>query len=257
MERRSAGQRTCVCAARKRVDAEVVSLGPGRYSEVAGLMVDSFYQTDDNRLLSGPARRLLTEQAADMKSRFTGRQSAVLGVRDETGLVAAAGVVATPFIDGQMRPSLADMKRASMADDLRPVVSNVVVRSDARRRGLAKALMRACEDEAREWGYDKIWLVVLEKNRGARKLYKKLGYRIESRGVEVPKYEVVSGGLNATRLNGLIMRKSLKPGLAGALENTDPLTLVLGAGLLAAGVAVSRDPALLARAMQLAAAVGV
>ena len=44
-------------------------------------------------------------------------------------------------------------------------------------RGVAQALMAACEDEARRRGARTIWLGVFERNDKARRFYEKVGFR--------------------------------------------------------------------------------
>lgn len=120
----------------------------------------------------------------------------------------------------------------------RPVVSNVAVALRARRRGLGAALMRACEEQAKDWGYQECLLLVEQGNGRARKLYRKLGYK-DLRGgedVDAPSLKVLAGTLSDVRVTNVAMRKSLAPFPAGALQNADPVaTAVWLAG--AAGVA--------------------
>lgn len=55
------------------------------------------------------------------------------------------------------------------------VLANLVVRADRRKQGLAKILMKACEDTVISWGYNEIYLQVDSRNVAAQKLYKNLG----------------------------------------------------------------------------------
>lgn len=58
-----------------------------------------------------------------------------------------------------------------------PEVQDVFVQSEHRRRGIATALTRAAEREARSRGHDRITLAVSQDgNEPARRLYEALGY---------------------------------------------------------------------------------
>lgn len=58
-----------------------------------------------------------------------------------------------------------------------PYIANLAVRPDCRRQGVAQQLLAACEATAQEWGFQEIYLHVLDDNRAARRLYERLGYR--------------------------------------------------------------------------------
>ena len=59
-------------------------------------------------------------------------------------------------------------------------LSNLAVREEARRQGVAQQLLLACEPFVQEWGgYRNIYLHVLETNEAAKGLYFKLGYQVE------------------------------------------------------------------------------
>jgi len=61
---------------------------------------------------------------------------------------------------------------------LSPYVSNLAVDPRYRRYGLGSSLLTSCEQVCKGWGFQDIYLHVLEKNHQARKLYLKLGYEI-------------------------------------------------------------------------------
>lgn len=59
-----------------------------------------------------------------------------------------------------------------------PYISNLAVRKSCRRRGVAKQLLLACERTSLEWGFQDLYLHVLENNQQARQLYLKAGYEL-------------------------------------------------------------------------------
>ena len=59
-----------------------------------------------------------------------------------------------------------------------PLMSNLAISKQYRRRGLAEELVKATESIARkEWGYNECYLYVEKRNIPAIKLYKKMGYK--------------------------------------------------------------------------------
>jgi ribosomal protein S18 acetylase RimI-like enzyme len=59
-----------------------------------------------------------------------------------------------------------------------PYLSNLAVHPKYRRQGAASALLLACEKVALNWGFQDLYLHVLEHNHQARQLYFKLGYQM-------------------------------------------------------------------------------
>jgi GNAT superfamily N-acetyltransferase len=57
-------------------------------------------------------------------------------------------------------------------------LSNLAVDRNCRRQGVAQKLLLNSERIARSWGFEALYLHVLENNRSARRLYFKLGYRL-------------------------------------------------------------------------------
>ncbi|MBD1871165.1 GNAT family N-acetyltransferase [Leptolyngbya sp. FACHB-671] len=58
-------------------------------------------------------------------------------------------------------------------------VSNLAVQREYRRQGVAQQLLLTCERVALEWGFQELYLHVLENNFQARRLYRKAGYQIK------------------------------------------------------------------------------
>ncbi|WP_416235678.1 GNAT family N-acetyltransferase [Nodularia sp. UHCC 0506] len=59
-----------------------------------------------------------------------------------------------------------------------PYLSNLAVHPKYRRRGVASELLISCEKFSHEWGFQDLYLHVLENNHQARQLYFKLGYKV-------------------------------------------------------------------------------
>lgn len=58
-------------------------------------------------------------------------------------------------------------------------ISNLAVKTDCRRKGIAQQLLYTCERVALDWGFRDLYLHVLENNHTARRLYWKAGYRLQ------------------------------------------------------------------------------
>lgn len=69
---------------------------------------------------------------------------------------------------------------------LYPYISNVAIAHSHRRQGIALALLKACEPIARQWGYQDLYLHVLENNQAARGLYEKAGFQISQTEINLP-----------------------------------------------------------------------
>lgn len=59
-------------------------------------------------------------------------------------------------------------------------LSNLAVDPRFRRQGVARQLLQACEQLALEWGFQDLYLHVMENNNQARNLYHKAGFRLQS-----------------------------------------------------------------------------
>ena len=62
----------------------------------------------------------------------------------------------------------------------RAYLANVAVAPEARRQGVASAIIEKSERVAKMWGYDELWLHVNVDNPSAKKLYERAGYAFHS-----------------------------------------------------------------------------
>ncbi|MEI6442199.1 MAG: GNAT family N-acetyltransferase [Nostocales cyanobacterium ELA583] len=65
----------------------------------------------------------------------------------------------------------------SMVNPGFPYLSNLAVHPDYRRLGVGSSLLTRCEQISQTWGFQDLYLHVLENNHHARQLYFKLAYR--------------------------------------------------------------------------------
>lgn len=59
-------------------------------------------------------------------------------------------------------------------------ISNLAVHPQYRQQGIARQLLKCCERTAMEWGFQELFLHVLENNQAACQLYQQVGYRVHS-----------------------------------------------------------------------------
>ena len=69
-----------------------------------------------------------------------------------------------------------------------PYIFNLAVHPQWRRRGVAKQLLLAAEQTAKQWGFSRLYIHVLEDNYAARSLYDRLDYRLHSQEGTMPHY---------------------------------------------------------------------
>lgn len=122
-------------------------------------------------LTDAQKQALMQQQVAEFNKRYGGgrRESELLVSRNNANEVIACVAVEVDAIreDSMTGPIV----------DRAPLMSNLAVSRNYRRRGLAEELVQAVEDLVGEWGYEECYLYVEQRNQGAVKLYRKLGYR--------------------------------------------------------------------------------
>lgn len=129
-------------------------------------------------------RQLIDEIAADMRRRYSAQRAAedsrlVVAFDEEGKACGCAGVeLLLLTVDGRLPSSWSE--RRAVTTRLRPHMSNLAVARSARRAGLGRALVQACEEVALGWGCDEQTLFVDCENEAATRLYTSLGYRVVS-----------------------------------------------------------------------------
>ena len=149
--------------------------------KASDFFVDSFWTAKvgggTNQLSSNQQGELQSSQLAEFQKRYgKGRlvkKSQFFVVRNRKGdILACAGIELDVIRDGGVYAPFILEKQA-------PLMSNLAVSRDYRRRGLAELLVEAVEEYVLETWPDQesCYLLVEARNRGAVKLYQKCGYR--------------------------------------------------------------------------------
>ena len=180
-------------------------------AEASDFFVDAFWTAKvgggSRTLTNRQATQLRQSQEAEFTRRYGGsRTSEFFIIRNQQQeVIACAGVEIDRIRDGSMKGPVLDTA---------PLMSNLAVSRSYRRRGLAEDLVKAVETHCRDvWGYDECYLYVEERNRGAVKLYQKLGYRPIWKDADASTLlPTQSGTLEQVPTQLLCMRKRLNGG---------------------------------------------
>mmetsp|Transcript_31877 Transcript_31877/g.57045 ORF Transcript_31877/g.57045 Transcript_31877/m.57045 type:complete len:335 (-) Transcript_31877:67-1071(-) len=241
--RSGVGQQVRCAVASKGTSFSARTVPASQYTKVANFMVETYYMNGDPKALpGGPRRRLEGDQVGDLRRRFVNagiRDAAVITVEGEKGKIGGCVAVCVTAFTNDGRLDM-DLDRIPYkGDTVAPVIANLAVSIPLRRKGLGRLLMQKAEDTCKEWGYDEVWLGVEASNRRARSLYSKLGYKHRFT-VSEPAVKVVDGAIIETTTKNVYLRKSLRGGLAGAVENAPWEKIAIAVAAVAA-VAVNKD----------------
>ena len=131
-------------------------------------------------------RRVLTAATRDdLDSTYFGpgrRQESAIGrsllvcAEEDGRIVGACGLQVLILTPNGRGENQLRTRRDWQAAKERPILANLVVSSDRRRRGLGRSLMAECEAVACEWGFDEMLLKVEPGNADAVRLYRGCGY---------------------------------------------------------------------------------
>lgn len=148
---------------------------PKDLTNLAEILADSFHSRDGNSRWLYPLLRLGIYE--DLRNRL------ILNSPRYICLVAVASATNRPivcdYLGGTVEMALRSMHSWPLCHSTQyPYLSNLAVHEDCRRRGAAQQLLLTCERVALGWGFQDLYLHVLENNYPARQLYFKLGYRL-------------------------------------------------------------------------------
>lgn len=177
--------------------------------DAGAFFVESFWTNKvgggARQLSTSQRRTLLQSQSAEFNKRYGGRkrESELLLVRDSSNTIV--GCVGFE-VDRIPSHSLTGPLQQSA-----PLMSNLAIARQYRRRGLAERLVENVEEIARkQWGYNHMFLYVEGRNRPAIRLYKKLGYSVSWRDDTAKTLlPTKQGTLEATPTTIICMKKNL------------------------------------------------
>ena len=167
------------------------------------------------RLSDKQRRTLSATQFYEFRSRYAGAgrgQSELIICELPTGeLTGCAGIEVSKIPDKNLK----SLKTLATA----PLMSNLAVGREFRRKGIAEKLVTEVERMVRnEWGYEDCYLYVEERNKAAVRLYQKLGYKklwIDKEATTL--LPSGDGKLQTSPTNIICMRKRLNLGFFGRL----------------------------------------
>ncbi|AFY35146.1 GNAT family N-acetyltransferase [Calothrix sp. PCC 7507] len=145
---------------------------PADLTSVAQIIAESFHSQQGIWGWAFPVLRLGIYE--DLKHRLASpAPHHVCLVAVDTTIGAANNLVGTVEMGVRFSNSWAQVGRSF------PYLSNLAVCPKYRRNGVASELLTKCEYVSREWGFQDLYLHVVEDNHQARQLYFKQGYRVD------------------------------------------------------------------------------
>ncbi|NEO82761.1 MAG: GNAT family N-acetyltransferase [Spirulina sp. SIO3F2] len=136
---------------------------------LSSLLADSFHPANSWLFWLYPLLRLGIYE--DLRNRLKHRHpqyECLTAMRSlQPKVIGTVEIAVRPIHDGQCLFEL-------------PYISNLAVHSRYRRRGIATQLLLRSEAQAIAWGFQDVYLHVLEHNHPAQSLYTSLGYQLVS-----------------------------------------------------------------------------
>ena len=178
------------------------------------IAIDNYVRFPILRLSDKQRRTLSVTQFTEFRKRYAGvarGQSELILCKLPTGeLTGCAGIEVSQVPDKSLK---------STNTQTAPLMSNLAVSTDFRRKGIAEKLVAEVERKVRyEWGYSDCYLYVEQRNKAAVRLYQKLGYKklwVDKEATTL--LPSTNGQLQNSSTNIVCMRKRLNLGLIGRL----------------------------------------
>lgn len=148
---------------------------PRDLSDLAGILTESFHPyTGLTRWLS-PLLRMGIYEDLRNRLRSPSPNYLCLVAVDATRQYPGSG----EYLAGTVEVALRSTHPWQLRSFQYPYLSNLAVRAECRRQGAAQQLLSTCERLVLDWGFEDLYLHVLENNHQARRLYAKAGYRLQ------------------------------------------------------------------------------
>ena len=191
---------------------------PDVLKEASDFFVDAFWVGKVGggaKSLNDRQRRTLsTTQFMEFRGRYAGvmrGQSELVVCKTNRGeVIGCAGIEVNNIPKGDLK---------GLPCDRAPLMSNLAVSRNYRRKGIGELLVKEAERIARyEWGFDTCYLYVEDRNIAAVKLYQKLGYRRVWKDNDARTLlPTPNGNLQNAPTKIVCMKKRLDLGLLGRL----------------------------------------
>ncbi len=141
---------------------------------LAEILADSFHLRTGFMRWAYPMLRLGIYEDLRNRLRSNSPHYACLVAVADSPAVADSGELLAGTVELALRSPPYWQKSAAQY----PYISNLAVRKSCRRQGVARQLLLACERTSLEWGFQDLYLHVLDNNHQARQLYLKAGYEL-------------------------------------------------------------------------------
>ncbi|PSO82122.1 MAG: GNAT family N-acetyltransferase [Cyanobacteria bacterium QS_4_48_99] len=141
---------------------------------LAQLLSDSFHPPEGLKALLYPFLKLGIHE--DLRSRIKSSSPDYICLVAVAPVVTAAGK--REEVAGTIEMTLSSSNIWLRGRNRSTYISNLAVHPSYRRQGIARKLLRRCEQTTLEWGFKEISLHVLEDNHQARQLYLSSGYQL-------------------------------------------------------------------------------
>ena len=151
------------------------AVNSGDLTNLADLLADSFYPQSGRVSWAYPLMRLGIYEDLRSRLRSTSPNYICLVAIASVSTPAGCQEELVGTVEMALRHPLFWQHRPNQY----PYISNLAVRKSYRRQGVAQQLLLMCERTAIKWGFQDLYLHVLDNNYKARQLYLNRGYQLQ------------------------------------------------------------------------------
>lgn len=164
------------------LDSSDFSIRTARLTDLAGLtdiLADSFHSRSGLRQWFHPLLRMGIYEELRNRLRSATPNYVCLVAVGHAVKVDLSSVTSEDILIGTVEMAIRPTHLFQFQSVKYLYLSNLAVQVEHRRQGVAYHLLSACENIALSWGFQDIYLHVLENNYQARQLYLKTGYKLQ------------------------------------------------------------------------------